>query len=68
MRDLTRALGAMDGFNRAEAGVRCDLAVVLMRRGEIDEARRQALRAQDLATDTHSLRQRRRIERVLQHV
>ncbi|MFE4309206.1 XRE family transcriptional regulator [Streptomyces sp. NPDC056891] len=68
LRDLTLALGAMDGFNRAEAGVRCDLAVVLMRRGEIDEARRQALRAQDLATDTHSLRQRRRIERVLQHV
>lgn len=68
LRDLTLALGAMDGFNRAEAGVRCDLAVVLRRRGEIDEARRQALRAQELATDTHSLRQRRRIERVLQLV
>ncbi|MFB7836100.1 helix-turn-helix domain-containing protein [Streptomyces sp. NPDC056056] len=68
LRDLTRALGEMEGFNRAEAGVRCDLAVVLLRRGEIDEARRQALRAQELATDTHSLRQRRRIEQVLQQV
>ncbi|MFJ8785808.1 helix-turn-helix domain-containing protein [Streptomyces sp. NPDC102476] len=68
LRDLTLALGAMDGFNRAEAGVRCDLAVVLSRRGEIDEAKRQALRAQELATATHSLRQRRRVERVLQAV
>jgi len=68
LRDLTLALGAMDGFNRAEAGVRCDLAVVLSRRGETDEARRQAVRAQELATATHSLRQRRRIERVLQAV
>ncbi|MEV5279724.1 XRE family transcriptional regulator [Streptomyces sp. NPDC006692] len=68
LRDLTFSLRTMDGFNRAEAGVRCDLAVVLGRRGEVDEARRQALRAQELATATHSLRQRRRIDRVLQTV
>jgi transcriptional regulator with XRE-family HTH domain len=65
LQDLTASLDAMDGFNRAEAGVRCDLAVVLQRRGEIDEARRQASLAQELALITHSERQRRRIERIL---
>ncbi|MEU5193594.1 hypothetical protein AB0G86_05950 [Streptomyces scabiei] len=68
LQDLTAALDAMDGFNRAEAGVRCDLAVVLQRRGELEEARRQASLAQELALVTHSERQRRRIERILQTV
>ncbi|MCZ0983828.1 hypothetical protein O1L60_44500 [Streptomyces diastatochromogenes] len=67
MEDLTASLASMDlsGFTRAEAGVRCDLAVVLARRGEQEEARRQALRAQDLAALTSSVRQRRRIAQVL---
>ncbi|MFI5864680.1 XRE family transcriptional regulator [Streptomyces sp. NPDC051546] len=68
LQDLTAALDAMDGFNRAEAGVRCDLAVVLQRRGELDEAYRQASLAQELALVTHSERQRRRIERILETV
>ncbi|RAJ52807.1 hypothetical protein K388_05907 [Streptomyces sp. KhCrAH-43] len=68
LQDLTAALDAMDGFNRAEAGVRCDLAVVLQRRGELEEARRQAGLAQELALVTHSERQRRRIENILQTV
>ncbi|MEV1042971.1 helix-turn-helix transcriptional regulator [Streptomyces sp. NPDC050204] len=65
--DLTASLASMDlsGFTRAEAGVRCDLAVVMARRGEREEARRQALRAQDLAQLTSSVRQRRRIAQVL---
>ncbi|MDX3165877.1 hypothetical protein PV516_19005 [Streptomyces scabiei] len=65
--DLMASLESMDlnGFNRAAAGVRCDLAVVLARRGELEEARRQALQAQDLAQLTSSVRQRRRIAQVL---
>ncbi|MFF9204388.1 helix-turn-helix domain-containing protein [Streptomyces sp. NPDC014986] len=65
--DLTASLASMDltGFTRAEAGVRCDLAVVLLRSGERQEAERQALRAQDLASMTGSVRQRRRIAQVL---
>ncbi|MEU3399363.1 helix-turn-helix transcriptional regulator [Streptomyces filamentosus] len=67
LEDLTASLASMDltGFTRAEAGVRCDLAVVLARRGEREEAQRQALRAQDLAAMTSSVRQRRRIAQVL---
>ncbi|MER0476932.1 hypothetical protein ABR737_00935 [Streptomyces sp. Edi2] len=65
--DLTAAVDSMDlsGFTRAEAGVRCDLAVVLARRGELQEAHQQAQRAQDLAALTSSVRQRRRIAQVL---
>ncbi|MFJ4010964.1 XRE family transcriptional regulator [Streptomyces sp. NPDC090026] len=67
LEDLTASLSSMEmsGFNRAEAGVRCDLAVVLARRGEFAEAQKQAVRAQDLAALTSSVRQRRRIAQVL---
>ncbi|MDJ0465040.1 XRE family transcriptional regulator [Streptomyces sp. H27-C3] len=67
LEDLTAALSSMDmsGFTRAEAGVRCDLAVVLARKGEFAEAQKQAVRAQDLAALTSSVRQRRRIAQVL---
>lgn len=67
LEDLTASLASMDlnGFTRAEAGVRCDLAAVLARHGEREEARRQAVRAQDLASMTSSVRQRRRIAQVL---
>ena len=65
--DLTRALGTMEpGFNRAEAGLRCDLATALTMRGELDAARQQAEQAKQLAALTGSARQRRRITRLIQ--
>lgn len=63
--DLSRALETMEsGFNRAEAGLRCDLATALMMRGEVDAARQQAEQAERLAALTGSARQRRRIARL----
>jgi tetratricopeptide (TPR) repeat protein len=59
--ELSTALSAMNGFTRAEAGVRCDLAAALHVRGERDEARRHLARARELAQLTGSARQRRRI-------
>jgi ATP/maltotriose-dependent transcriptional regulator MalT len=60
--DLAAALAAMDdGFTRAEAGVRCDLAAALHVRGEHDEARRHLKKARELAQLTGSARQRRRV-------
>ena len=60
--DLAAALAAMDdGFTRAEAGLRCDLAAALHVRGEHDEARRHLKKARELAQLTGSARQRRRI-------
>jgi tetratricopeptide (TPR) repeat protein len=60
--DLAAALAAMDdGFTRAEAGLRCDLAAALHVRGEQDEARRHLKKARELAQLTSSARQRRRI-------
>jgi hypothetical protein len=64
--DLIQALEPMEtGFNRAEAGLRCDLAIALTIRGEIKEARQQAEHAQQLAALTGSARQCRRIAKVL---
>jgi len=63
--DLYRALDDMDSsFTRAEAGLRCDLAHALATHGELDEARVQRQRAQQLANQVGSLRQRRRISRL----
>jgi hypothetical protein len=59
--DLNTALAAMDGFTRAEAGLRCDLAAALQVRGEQDEAKQHLKRARELAQVTGSARQRRRI-------
>jgi len=60
--DLNSALVAMeDGFTRAEAGLRCDLAAALHVRGEQDEAKRHLQKARELAQVTGSARQRRRI-------
>jgi hypothetical protein len=60
--DLAAALAAMDdGFTRAEAGLRCDLAAALHVRGEHDEAKRHLRKARELAQLTGSARQRRRI-------
>jgi hypothetical protein len=67
--ELTQALDGMEsGFNRAEAGLRCDLAMALSIRGETAEARRHAEQAQKLAAMTGSARQRRRIARLLEAV
>ncbi|MFI5805673.1 hypothetical protein [Streptomyces sp. NPDC051561] len=64
--DLSGALSAMDeGFNRAEAGVRCDLAGALLKRGDTSEATVQAEKARELAALTGSVRQRIRIQRIL---
>ena len=59
--ELTTALTAMDGFTRAEAGLRCDLAAALHVRGEHAEAKRHLKQARDLAQVTGSARQRRRV-------
>lgn len=60
--DLRTALAAMeDGFTRAEASLRCDLAAALQVRGEQDEAQQHLKRAKELAQVTGSARQRRRI-------
>jgi transcriptional regulator with XRE-family HTH domain len=60
--DLAAALAAMDdGFTRAEASLRCDLAAALHVRGESDEARHHLKKARELAQLTGSARQRRRI-------
>src|SRR6185437_14488832 len=60
--ELAAALAAMDdGFTRAEASLRCDLAAALHVRGESDEAKRHLKTARELAQLTGSARQRRRI-------
>ena len=60
--DLSTALAAMgDGFTRAEASLRCDLAAALHVRGEQDEAKQHLRKARELAQVTGSARQRRRI-------
>jgi Flp pilus assembly protein TadD len=50
-----------DGFTRAEASLRCDLAAALHVRGEQDEAKHHLKKARELAQVTGSARQRRRI-------
>lgn len=64
--DLTSALGGLAGgdFRRAEAGLRIDLALALKARGEEGEARQHAKRADELAGNTGSARQRARIEKL----
>ena len=60
--ELAAALAAMDdGFTRAEASLRCDLAAALHVRGERDEAKRHLKKARELAQLTGSARQRSRI-------
>ncbi len=63
--DLKSALAGMDGtFNRAEAGLRCDLAHALLALGETDAAQPHLYRAEQLATMTGSRRNGRRIARL----
>lgn len=58
--DLNSALDSLAGgdFRRAEAGLRVDMALALKARGEEDEARKHAKRAEELAGNTGSARQR----------
>ncbi|MFI6180613.1 XRE family transcriptional regulator [Nonomuraea sp. NPDC051191] len=61
--DLRSSLAGMDGtYNRAEAGVRCDLGHALLAAGEPEAAQPHIQRAKQLATMTGCRRQRRRIE------
>ncbi|MGV9537717.1 XRE family transcriptional regulator [Streptosporangium sandarakinum] len=60
--DLRSALAGMDGtYNRAEAGLRCDLAHALLAMGERDAAQPHLQRAEQLVTLTGSRRHGRRV-------
>jgi len=60
---LTEALSHLDGsFARAEAGLRCDLAVALRQRNDVDGAAEHIRNARSLALQTGSLRQLRRLD------
>jgi hypothetical protein len=50
--------------DRGAAGLRCDRAQALARRGDYDEARTHALEARRLARRSGSVRQRQRIDRL----
>lgn len=64
--ELHAALAEMDGtFTRAEAGLRIDLAQAHLARGELGEAEHQARQARALANRTGSLRNRRRLDRLI---
>lgn len=61
--DLYVALQHMDpSFTRARASLECDLAQALISRGDPSEARKHVARARQLAQQTGSVRQRRRID------
>lgn len=60
---LTEALSQLDGsFARAEAGLRCDLAVALRQQNDADGSAEQIRSAHALALQTGSLRQLRRLD------
>jgi tetratricopeptide (TPR) repeat protein len=62
---LTCALERLDPtFTRAEASLQVDLAMILTAMGEQDDAHVHAKRAEILATDIGSIRQRRRIRKL----
>lgn len=64
--ELTAAIDRIDPtFTRAAAGHHCDLAMAYSVRGEHDAARAEAAVAESLAAQTASVRQRRRIKRLL---
>lgn len=65
--DLTTALEGTRVLHskRAEAGLRVDLALALRSRGDVEESKRQARQAAELAGSTGSIRQRMRIFRLL---
>lgn len=60
---LSHALERLDPtFVRAEASLRVDLASALVARGELDQARGHAKRAQRVAVEIGSARQQRRVQ------
>jgi len=60
---LTNALERLDPtFVRAETSLRVDLASALVARGELDQARSHAARAERVATEIGSTRQQRRMQ------
>lgn len=61
---LTDALAGMNGFTRATAGLRCDLAEALIAQGRTEEAKTHLAEAQKLITVAGSARQRRRYVRL----
>lgn len=64
--DLTASLDSLDPtFARATAGHHTDLAMAYSVRGQHNEAREQARKAQALANRTASVRQKQRIARLL---
>jgi transcriptional regulator with XRE-family HTH domain len=64
--DLYKALNGMDGtFTRAEAALRCDLAYAHLMRGEQGEAKNHAREARVLASRSGSIRQLRRLDRIV---
>jgi hypothetical protein len=64
--DLTAALAQQDpSFSRAAASLRCDLALAYSVRGQHQQAREEARKADEFAARTASVRQRRRIARLL---
>lgn len=65
--ELTAALETLDpSFARAAAALYCDLALAHSKRGEHDAAHAAAQKAAELATRTTSVRQQRRLSRLLQ--
>ena len=64
--DLASALADLDpSFTRAASGLHCDLALAYSQRGEHDAALAHAGEAAQLAAQTSSARQRRRISELL---
>jgi hypothetical protein len=62
---LEITLDRMDAaFQRATAALHCDLAYAYLTNGDRDRARAHAQEARQLAEQTHSVRQRRRVERL----
>ena len=66
---LTRALEEMDAsFTRARGGLLCDLSTALLRKGQREQALAHAREAAALAAQTGSVRQRKRVDRVLRQM
>ncbi|MGH3502541.1 MAG: hypothetical protein ACRDQA_16865 [Nocardioidaceae bacterium] len=64
--ELTAAIASHDtDFTRAAASLHCDLALAHSVRGDHELARAEALRSADLADQSSSVRQRRRLKQLL---
>jgi hypothetical protein len=64
--ELTSSLASMDpSFTRARGGMHCDLALAYSAQGDHSAARKEAKKAASLASITSSIRQRKRIAKLL---